>query len=292
MKRALCIALAAVLMLQARALADVERSPLLDAAFSLLEKDNVFQRRYNERTGACVTSLFDTGMPYFFGGKPGRLLMSRYPEFARRRCWEDTDHFEAGQSYVYGLDCTGFIMWVRRQAGLPELPDISDILLYRKYRENALYNGGRSMGKDADTLPGPQELTKSLRAGDLLITRGRYRHVMIYIGTLRDYGFTAESDPETAKVLDHPLVIHSGDHPRYAQAISDYILAHQDYFDNCRTTSGGVSVALLYAPPAEAPHHKTSQGAAFDYYLIDQGRYELIIRPTDNLRRYCWYRPD
>ena len=49
--------------------AEVERSPFLDAAFRCLEKDNIFQRRYNEITGAQVESIFDLGIPYYFGGK-------------------------------------------------------------------------------------------------------------------------------------------------------------------------------------------------------------------------------
>ena len=37
--------------------AEVERSKLLDAAFSMLEEGNDFVRRYNEMTGAEVLSL-------------------------------------------------------------------------------------------------------------------------------------------------------------------------------------------------------------------------------------------
>ena len=68
-----------LLCLTAAAGAEVQRHPLLDSAFKLLEKDNIFQRRYNELTGAQVTSLFDTGMPYLYGGAPDKRLMSRYP---------------------------------------------------------------------------------------------------------------------------------------------------------------------------------------------------------------------
>ena len=49
--------------------AEVERSKLLDAAFSMLEEGNDFVRRYNEMTGAEVTATFVDGCPYFFGGK-------------------------------------------------------------------------------------------------------------------------------------------------------------------------------------------------------------------------------
>ena len=57
--------------------AEVERSPFLDAAFSCLEKAKSSQRRYNEITGAEVESIFDLGIPYYFGGKYMDCITSR-----------------------------------------------------------------------------------------------------------------------------------------------------------------------------------------------------------------------
>lgn len=271
--------------------AEVERSPLLDAAFSLLEKDNIFQRRYNELTGANVTSLFEEGMPYFFGGRPTKLLMSRYPEFAKRDCWETSGYFQEKKIYLYGLDCTGFLTWVRRQSGLPKLPTLGNILNGKSYRKNDLYSGGWNWKFEAVDMPDPVTLAGQLRVGDLLIMRMRYRHVMIFIGTLRDYGFTEEEVPELQDYLDYPLGIHCASHPRYGEAMQRYIDAHPDYCRNCLTTDGGVNVSLIYVPPEAAPYHEHVQVTDFDYFLIDGGRYQLTIRPTDNPRAFCWYRP-
>ncbi len=45
--------------------AEVERSKLLDAAFSMLEEGNDFVRRYNEMTGAEVDSDVCGRLPVF-----------------------------------------------------------------------------------------------------------------------------------------------------------------------------------------------------------------------------------
>lgn len=51
--------------------AEVERSKLLDAAFSMLEEGNDFVRRYNEMTGAEVTATFCGWLPVFLRRQGG-----------------------------------------------------------------------------------------------------------------------------------------------------------------------------------------------------------------------------
>ena len=81
--------------------AEVERSKLLDAAFSMLEEGNDFVRRYNEMTGAEVTATFVDGCPYFFGGKADdettlTRLFSRAPLYSKREIWEQTRFYDKG----------------------------------------------------------------------------------------------------------------------------------------------------------------------------------------------------
>ena len=102
--------------------AEVERSKLLDAAFSMLEEGNDFVRRYNEMTGAEVTATFVDGCPYFFGGKADdettlTRLFSRAPLYSKREIWEQTRFYDKGSYYLYGLDCSGFTQWVYAEAG-------------------------------------------------------------------------------------------------------------------------------------------------------------------------------
>ena len=68
MKRIVALLLLLVMMGTAAA-AEVEASPVLDAAFSMLEAGNPFLTRYNELTGSGVEAVFELGAPYFFGGK-------------------------------------------------------------------------------------------------------------------------------------------------------------------------------------------------------------------------------
>ena len=285
----LCVLLCSMLTSGARA--ELTRSPLLDAAFQMLEKDNIFQRRYNEITGAQVTSLFETGMPYFFGGKPNDSLWTQYPDFAKRRCWESSTYYKKDRVYVFGLDCFGYSSWVMETAGLPQLPAASSILNEQKARGHDLWCGGWNWKFEEKPLPDPGELHKQLQIGDVLVMRSKYRHIMLYIGTLRDYGFTAEEAPELAGYLDYPLGIHCSSHPRYAPVIQEYIDARPDYCRNCITTDGGVNVSILYVPLDAAPYHEHVQVTDFDYFLIDDGRYQMTIRPTENLRAFTWYRP-
>lgn len=61
--------LLALVMTAMPAQAEVERFPFQDAAFNCLEKAKSSQRRYNEITGDEVESIFELGIPYYFGGK-------------------------------------------------------------------------------------------------------------------------------------------------------------------------------------------------------------------------------
>ena len=102
--------------------AEVERSKLLDAAFSMLEEGNDFVRRYNEMTGAEVTATFVDGCPYFFGGKADdettlTRLFSRAPLYNKREIWEQTRFYDKGSYYLYGLDCSGFTQYLCKQLG-------------------------------------------------------------------------------------------------------------------------------------------------------------------------------
>ena len=68
-KRCIVLLLLALVMTAMPAQAEVERFPFQDAAFNCLEKAKSSQRRYNEITGDEVESIFELGIPYYFGGK-------------------------------------------------------------------------------------------------------------------------------------------------------------------------------------------------------------------------------
>lgn len=282
--------------------AELEKNPLLDAAFSALEKDNIFQRRYNELTGSNVESLFDLGVPYFFGQQVsnGKLLnktylVSKYPEYAIKKCLEVTKTFVKGDLYIYGFDCSGYTRWIYDQCGLGMHPGLQDMITKGQYRQYHLYNGGKNWTSKKKEMPAYNELKDTLQVGDLLVTKHSARHIMMYIGTLSDYGFTAEEVPDLAPYLDNPLVIHCGPSPFYGERFQKLIDENPERYGRCHTTNGGVEVSILGVKPEEATYHTTVfhtkiYSADYDYFLIDDGNYMLTLRDIDNATSFCWYR--
>ena len=294
------VLLAAILLILAvfpAAVAEVERSPLLDAAFSLLEKDNIFQRRYNEITGAQVESLFEYGVPYFFGrqiSNAGKLLnteylIANYPDYTIHKCLETTKFFRKDSLYIYGMDCSGYTRWIYNQCGLPLHPGLSDMVTKYECKKHHIYNGGTNWTSASKPMPAFNELKNTLQVGDLLVTKHSARHIMMYIGTLSDYGFTAEEVPELADYLDYPLVIHCGPSPVYGERFQKLIDENERY-SKCKTTNGGVEVSIVGLRPEDAPYHAHVQITDYDYFLIDGGNYLLTIRDIFEATSYCWYR--
>lgn len=278
-------------------LAEVEKSPLLDAAFSLLEKDNVFQRRYNEITGSQVESLFELGVPYFFGRQVNhngqllnvKYLVEKYPDYSIHTCMETTKFYRKGQLYIYGMDCSGFTRWVYTQCGLPLHPGLMDMITRYDCKKHHLFNGGTNWSSESKPMPAYHELKDHLQVGDLLVTNIGGRHIMMYIGTPADYGFTAEEVPDLAPYLDYPLVIHCGPSPFYGERFEKLIQENEKY-SRCNTTNGGVEVSIVGVQPGDAPYHTHVQITDFDYFLIDDGEYMLTLREIDTASSFCWYR--
>ncbi len=299
MKKSFALALLLILLCGVGAArAEIEKNPLLEAAFSALEADNVFQRRYNEITGANVESLFEQGIPYFFGGQvnyAGRLvndgeLMEDYPLYAKEECKETTKFYRTGQLYIYGFDCSGYTRWIRMKCGMKEHPGLMDMITKKDLWKYHLYHGGTNWSSAALPMPAYSELKDHLQVGDLLVTKHAARHIMMYIGTLADYGFTAEEAPDLAAYLEYPLVIHCGPSPVYGDRMQQVIDADLERYGRCSTTNGGVEVSLLGVNPEDAPYHTTVQNVDYDYFLIDGGNYLLTLRDIDNATSFCWYR--
>lgn len=275
----------------------LEKSPLLDAALSMLEEGNVFLQRYNELTGSEVTPLFELGVPYFFGGKHdltlGReepLLFTRAPLYAKRQIWEQTRFYDKGKYYLYGLDCSGFTQWVYAQVGWPEHDSLDSMILkYGKYgKKNHVYSHRK--GKE---MPPYDQLAANLQVGDLLVAKLRARHVMMYMGTLRQYGFTAEEVPELAPYLDYALVIHCGPSLMYGERMQSFLDAHQEddngYYKNVQTTDGGVAVSIIGVPFEDAPNHAHVDITDYAWFDLPDG-YKLTIWNLPAATSFCWFR--
>lgn len=284
MRKMLLLLCTLLLTIVTSAQALVQRHPLLDEAFALLEKDNIFQRRYNEITGAQVTSLFDRGVPYFFGGQ-GRWLTDSHPDYRQMSPWQNSDEYKMDSLYLMGLDCSGFTGYVFEQAGYARHIPLSQILTQIDQRAYQLYSHRKGMNVPAD----PSKLSETLQVGDMLVAAHPKFHVLLYIGTLADYGFTAEEIPAAADYLHYPLGIHCGANPQKRATFAELIESDKLYSD-CLPPVGGVAVSLLGVPSKAATKLGNVGSEHFYGFMIDEDRLQLTIWIPKEPEYYCWYR--
>ena len=272
---------------------ETERSELLEAAFELLEEGNPFTARYENQTGAKIEPLFPWGVPYYFGGLSGSRgngwFYLGYPDYHAHMCSSGSDYFKVGKMYFYGLDCSGFTRHVYQACGKPRHANLSDLLTKWEYRRNYVYSH-----REGTEAPPYDQLKDTLRIGDLLVVKheeSKYRHIMMYIGTLREFGYTAAEEPALAKWLDYPLVIHCGLSPFYGERFQQLIDRYPEKYGMCTTTDGGVAVSILGPAPADAPEHGHVQNTDYDWFTMKDGGYQLTVLSFTDVKYYCWYRP-
>ena len=271
----------------------VKQDPLLDAAFSMLEAGNPILEAYNEITGAGVEPIFEYGLPYFFGGTYDYMingeqhLFARLPEYSKRSCWEQTKFYDKNKVYLYGLDCSGYTRWIYNEVGWPRHDKLSAMInQYAKYeKKNHVYSHRKGM-----EMPPYEELAATLQLGDLLVAKEGARHVMMFIGTLRDYVFTAETAPELQDYLDYTLVIHSGPNPDYGARMQKFLDEHADdpYYNGVNIPDGGVNVSIIGVPTVDAPHQVEDSNNLF--YYFDLNGYKITIWDLEAATSFCWFR--
>ena len=115
---------------------------------------------------------------------------------------------------------------------------------------------------------------------------------MIYIGTLRDFGYTAEEEPSLAEWLDYPLVIHCGLSPFYGERFQQIIDENPDKYEGCTTTDGGVAVSIVGVNPEDAPVHEHVQNTDYDWFVMNDGGYVLSVVNLSDVKYYAWYRAE
>ena len=273
--------------------AEEVQSDLTEAAFELLEEGNPFVKRYEQLTGKTVETVFPDGVPYFFGGQSGAKgngwLYLNYPDYHVHVCAKGSAYYREGKLYLYGLDCAGFTRYVFRACGKPAHPLLSDMLFKWELLSHHLYDFREGYG-----MPAYDQLKDTLQAGDLLVVRRdrtRTRHVMMYIGTLRGFGYTAEEEPSLEKWLDCPLVVHCGGNPFYGERFQKLIDGNPEKYGMCRTTDGGVAVAILGPAAEDAPEHGRAQDTDYAWFTMNDGGYQLAVVDMSDVHYYCWYRP-
>ena len=274
--------------------AEKKNTDLLEAAFELLEEGNPFVRRYEEMTGKDIEPLFPYGVPYFFGGLSGSKgngwFYMAYPDYFVKLCEKGSGYFQPGKRYFYGLDCTGFTRHVYKACGREAHPTLSDMMTLWELRRYHVYDS-----REGNEMPPYEQLKDTLQIGDLLVIKHeatRSRHIMMYIGTLRDFGYTAEEEPALAAWLDYPLVIHCGLSPFYGERFQKLIDGYPEKYGRCTTTDGGVAVSILGPAPEDASVHEHVQKTDYNWFVMNDGGYILTAVNMSDVKYYCWYRPE
>ena len=264
----------------------LQASPLLDSALSLLEEGNFFVSRYNEITGSSVQAVFPLGVPYLWGGAYGQSMFSRAPLwYPTRVCYSSSEFFLKDHVYLGGFDCIGYIRWIWLDNHLGQVPSLNALLDDPdRQQKQSLYSSSEGLNRFA---PDWITLGKTLAPGSLFVNRkeGGGRHIMMYIGTPRMWGFTENS--VLGPWLDDLLMIHCGLNPVYGERMQQYIDAHPEKYSVCHTTDGGVAVSLLGPAKEEAPFHSHVQLTDYAFFNLDGT--VMTVYSTDQVIRSAWY---
>ena len=267
--------------------AGLEKNEWLDAAFTMLEEGNSLLLRYNAATGSDIKPLLPLGVPYFWGGRSIGMVRQRLPEYNTTTAWQSSPvYYHKGTPYLSGFDCVGFVKATCQLAGHP-IRDALRNLIIREY-----HNRGEHVWCKADD-PIPQDWKKvaeKLEIGDILVLFHPGEHVMMYAGTLRQYGYTEESLPAAADYLDNPLMIQCGEDPFYYLRLTEYIQSSGDArVARATPPDGGVNFTLLGVPFDAAELVFVCHDSVYPCFLAEGTC--INIYNFDTVTNYVFYRP-
>ena len=249
----------------------VQYDEIYETSLYMLEEDSPFIARYDDTADSLLTASLPLGVPYYYaGGTEEKFLRRFFPSTT-------TAYYQDSHMYLCGLDCVGMTHLVYEKCGLERHPSIVD-LLYRGV--------GRAALKSNDTA----RWFMLLQPGDLIAVKHGTNHIMMYLGTLRQFGWKEAAAGEAASLLDEPLVIHCGGNPFYYERYQQYI--REQGFRNTYPPDGGVTVSVIRQTDMDAPHSTdTSWGKHFGWYEFRDGQPLLVFRLED-CTDIAWYGPE
>ena len=245
----------------------VQRSDWLDQALSMVEEGNPFQALLNLLTGAEIKSVLPLGIPYFWGGRSYNVITERLPEYTTRTAWQSSPvYYRRGTVYLYGFDCIGFVKCVYSRVGKP----IETTLVARREWEYC-HAGEHVYCHEAHPLPEDwAEAARNMQAGDFMVVRHPGTHAMLFVGTLRDFGYTEEQLPHLARYLDYPLMMQSGENPYSYFRFQSLIASTSDRRTALATPpDGGVSFCIPGIPPEDAEMIISCHGQTYPCFDVE-----------------------
>jgi cell wall-associated NlpC family hydrolase len=244
---------------------------LYETSLCMLEEGNPFVSWYDETADSLMEVSLPLGVPYYYaGGSEDKFLRRFIPSTT-------TNYYQETHMYLCGLDCVGMTRMVYEKCGLERHPSISDIL-----RRGA---GSGALGRND-----PSRWYMFLRPGDLIAVKHGTFHVMMYLGTMRQFGLKEADAGEAADLLDWPLVIHCGGNPFYYDRYQVYI--REMGYRNTWPPDGGVTVSVIRRTDRDAPNSvDTSWGKHFGWYLMKDDQPLLVFRLED-CTDLAWYGPE
>ena len=248
----------------------VQYHMIYETSLSMLEEGNTFVEHYDETAGSLMQVSLPLGVPYYYaGGSEDKFLKRFYPSTT-------THYYLESHMYLCGLDCVGMTHLVFEKCGLERHPSISDLL----------YHGiGSAVLKEND----PMRWSAFLKPGDLIAVKHGTFHILMYLGTLRQFGWNERTAGEAAHLLDAPLVIHCGGNPFYYERYKVYI-AEQGY-KNTMPPDGGVTVSVIQTTDRDAPYSTdTFWGKHYGWYMLDNQ--PLLVFTLEDCTDMAWYGPE
>lgn len=285
LKRLFIFLLIYLLVVPQGSIGEIKQCAELDAAFMFLERGNIFLRRYNKITNQNIVPHFELGTPYFFGGQNEKHSLQTLPKYTKRRAWQDSIYYRKGTLYLEGFDCMGFIKCIHEHAK-KEIPQSIGFIINHWYENKDKY----IISHRDKEIPDFKDWHKILNVGDLLATRKNLKgHIMMYIGTLEDYGFTADEVPLLKDYLKYPLVIHSTSNPQHSIRFERLIKETPEY-KNCTVSDGGICISLLGVPLEKASNRMNRFNVDYNYFWIDNYSYMLTLHDWSHVQYFAWFK--
>lgn len=259
----------------------ISQSDILDNAFPLLEAGNPFVLRYNTINNLNIQPLLKYGIPYFFGGRKMKNVLSYSPEYRTWIAWQDSSvYYKKDMRYFLGLDCKGFLQYVWNESCIEEYGISKN--KFKDTPERCFLSGTEN--KDTDWIV----IKNKLQIGDVLAVYHPSQHILIYIGTLSDYGYTEKDFPDDPAILDYPLAVHCGVNAVYADWFYKIKQDNGKKYKKTSVPDGGVTVSIIGYENDKLVHSISQQKQTTSWVQLPDNTWLTVITLNEGEEWYFY----